>query len=107
LQELVLAGAAAVARVDHESLAVLNTSFHQCLGDAAGNQLLSESIARLRHVIQWVYSRSIGERGVQSWDEHAAIVAAVAERDGVRARDLACAHIAEARAAYLGAVIAT
>jgi DNA-binding GntR family transcriptional regulator len=104
LQALVAHGAEAAARSDHEALAMLNTSFHQHLGAAAGNGLLCDTIARLRHVIQWVYSRSIGERGVQSWDEHAAIVAAVADRDSDRARALACAHIAEARAAYLGAV---
>lgn len=107
MQDLVAAGQEAAARADHAALPALNTAFHHCLGDAAGNTLLADTIARMRYVIQWVYAHSIVERGQESWKEHADIVDAIDRQDGTVARLLAGAHIAEARKAYLAANIVT
>lgn len=101
LRDIVRAGRESAAG-DRSRLPALNTQFHQLLGAAARNGLLAETIERLAHVIQWVYARSIAQRGEQSWTEHAAIVEAIASGDGASARALAAEHIARAKDAYLG-----
>jgi DNA-binding GntR family transcriptional regulator len=101
LRDVVRAGRES-ALGDHARLPALNTEFHQLVGVAARNGLLAETIERLAHVIQWVYAHSIAQRGEQSWAEHAAIVEAIAERNGTLARALATEHIARAKDAYLG-----
>jgi DNA-binding GntR family transcriptional regulator len=79
----------------------LNTRFHLALHSATGNTMLVETLGRLSPVITWVYARRIAARSIDSWSEHAAIVDAVAARDGGLAHARACGHIAAARAAYL------
>ncbi|HET9602618.1 MAG TPA: GntR family transcriptional regulator [Acidimicrobiales bacterium] len=86
-----------------EALPALNSRFHEVLVEAAGNLILAEMLGRLSPVIAWVYSRRIAQRSRTSWSEHDEIVQAIANRDEQRAFERACAHIANARAAYLSA----
>jgi DNA-binding GntR family transcriptional regulator len=103
LQDLVAQGLVAAASHQHDRLPGLNTRFHQTLSEASGNTLLAESIERLGHIIEWVYSRSVAGRSAQSWTEHERIVDAIASGDAQLAQDCAAAHIAAARVAYLSA----
>jgi DNA-binding GntR family transcriptional regulator len=84
-----------------EQLPQLNRRFHEVLVAASGNLILAEMLGRLSPVIAWIYSRRITQRSRTSWREHGRIVEAVADQDGGRAFELASAHIANARAAYL------
>ncbi len=79
----------------------LNTRFHHLLAAVAGNELLAETIERLRHIIEWVYAQRIAQRAPRSWEEHRQIVEAIAAGDGQAAEQMARSHIAQARAAYL------
>lgn len=81
-------------------LPALNTRFHALLSATARNAMLAETIERLRHLIEWIYSQRIAMRAPQSWDEHRQIVDAIASGDPVAAERVARAHIASARAAY-------
>lgn len=101
LRSIVAAGLEAVAAGDSAVLPGLNTRFHQCLGATARNQLLTQTIQDLSHVIQWVYARHVGRRGADSWAEHAAIVEAIAHGDGDAAERAAHEHIRGARSAYM------
>ena len=101
LRSIVAAGLEAVAAGDSAVLPGLNTQFHQCLGATARNQLLTQTIQDLSHVIQWVYARHVGRRGADSWAEHAAIVEAIARGDGAAAERAAHDHISSARSAYM------
>lgn len=92
-------GAAADGRL-HE-LPTLNTEFHAALADAAGNELLRGTLARLSDIIRWIYSARISQRSARSWDEHAAILDAVAAGDRDLARRCGEDHIAAAATAYL------
>jgi DNA-binding GntR family transcriptional regulator len=92
--------AAADARRLHE-LPALNTEFHAALADAAGNELLRATLGRLSDLIRWIYSARISRRAGESWDEHAAIVEAVAAGDAELARHCGETHIAAAAAAYI------
>ncbi|TPW15490.1 MAG: GntR family transcriptional regulator [Acidimicrobiaceae bacterium] len=103
LRSVVAAGLDAAARHEHDRLPALNTRFHHCLSAAAGNSMLSDSIDHLSHIIEWVYSRSVAGRSAQSWAEHHGIVEAIGHGDPEHAHSLACAHISQARTAYLNA----
>lgn len=101
LQDLVGTGTALVAAGRLTELPDLNARFHIALHAAAANTILAETLGRLSPVITWVYARRIAARSHDSWTEHAAIVAAIADGDAERAGALACGHIAAARRAYL------
>jgi DNA-binding GntR family transcriptional regulator len=94
-------GRATARAGDLASLPSLNTRFHDLLADIAGNRMLAETIERLRHLIEWIYSQRIAERAPQSWEEHRQIVDAVAAGDADVAERVARSHIARARDAYL------
>lgn len=100
LRDVLGAGTAAAAEGRLDELPALNTEFHMSLAAAAGNELLAGTLARLSDIIRWVYAARISMRSTRSWDEHAAIVAAVADRDAERAERRGAEHISAAAAAY-------
>ena len=100
LNELVVAGREAAAERRLHELPALNTEFHDTLAVAAGNELLRSTLGRLSDIIRWVYAARISRRSTRSWDEHAAIVDAVADGDVERASRCGEEHIAAAAAAY-------
>jgi DNA-binding GntR family transcriptional regulator len=102
LHDLVERGLHAGAAGQLERLPALNTEFHAALAAAAGNTLLATTLHRLSDQIRWAYASHVARRWQQSWQEHAAIVAAVAAGDLTRAGREGLAHIANAAAVYLG-----
>jgi DNA-binding GntR family transcriptional regulator len=104
LHEIVTEGRTAAKEGRTDLLPPLNTRFHQLLVEAAGNQLLAESLGRLEHVIQWIYTKRIRERLANSWQEHFDIVAAIEDADPVLAQERARLHIQHARAAFFAGV---
>lgn len=101
LQRLVKLGSKAAESSNLAALPALNTEFHRLLSAAANNSMLAETVERMSHLVQWVYTKRITQRGVRSWTEHQNIVDAISDRDGERAFTEACAHISNARLAYL------
>ncbi len=97
---VVEAGRTALVTGDLTPLPALNTRFHGLLVETAGNELLAEVLDGLTHVIEWMYTRRVRQRGLWSWEEHAAIAARIADRDRDGAQTLACEHIRNARDAY-------
>jgi DNA-binding GntR family transcriptional regulator len=100
LGEVVAAGRRAIAEDRLQDLPPLNTEFHEALAEAAGNELLRSTLGRLSDIIRWLYAARISQRSTKSWDEHAAIVVAVADGDVARAQRCGEQHIAAAAAAY-------
>jgi DNA-binding GntR family transcriptional regulator len=100
IEAVVAAGQSALAGGDTAPLPALNTEFHRLLVSTAGNELLADIMAGLTHLIEWMYTRRVRERGLWSWGEHAVITERIAERDHVGARALACEHIRNARDAF-------
>lgn len=101
LQRLVELGSQAAADGDLAALPLLNTEFHRVLSAAANNTMLTDTVERMAQLIQWVYTKRITQRGSRSWSEHRRIVDAIVDGDADRAFSEACAHIANARLAYL------
>ena len=102
LQQLVDDGLGAIASGDLGLLPALNTEYHRVMRVAAANSFLDDTLERLAHIIQWVYSKHISLRGTESWWEHELIVDAVTRQDADTAFERASEHIAKARAAYVG-----
>jgi DNA-binding GntR family transcriptional regulator len=100
LGDLVAAGREAAQEQRLDELPLLNTAFHEALAEAAGNELLRSTLARLSDIIRWVYAVRISRRATTSWEEHAAIVDAVVDGDVERARRCGELHIAAAAAAH-------
>lgn len=101
LREVIDLGLAAAADERVADLPPLNTRYHQALCAASGNPQLVAIMGPLRDRIQWVYAARVRDRGRASWEEHAAIVEAVAAGDVAVARARAAAHIASAKEAFL------
>jgi DNA-binding GntR family transcriptional regulator len=85
-----------------ERLPDLNTRFHDGLCRAAGNDLLTATLHRLSHLVQWVYATRIRERSHDSWNEHNALVDAIERSDPTLARRVSEGHVRAAREAFIG-----
>jgi DNA-binding GntR family transcriptional regulator len=103
LETIVTEGTAAVDAGTLDDVPAMNTRFHIALCEASGNPQLAVMMGPLRDRIQWLYAARVRERAPHSWAEHAAIVEAIAARDGDRARRMANEHIGRAKAAFLAA----
>jgi DNA-binding GntR family transcriptional regulator len=74
--------------------------FHETLAQASGSPTLVALLTQLRHKIAWVYAVDSPGRAVESWEEHGAIVDAVARGDAERARKLAAGHVERSAGAH-------
>jgi DNA-binding GntR family transcriptional regulator len=100
LVRIVDAGRHALTAGDLPALPALNTRFHRLLVEIADNELLTDLLDGLMHVIEWMYTRRVRERALWSWEEHSEIVARIVAGDGAGAEALARDHIRKARDAY-------
>ncbi|WP_104126635.1 GntR family transcriptional regulator [Cryobacterium sp. Y57] len=78
---------------------VNNLEFHSAIGVAAHNPVLTDLLQRLSsHLIHTPRSTlSVGNRWAEALQEHASILAAISDRDGIRASSLARRHMERAR----------
>lgn len=67
--------------------------FHETLAQAAGSPSLTSLLVQLRRKIEWMYVVELPQRAGQSWDDHGAVLDAVARGDAERARALMAAHV--------------
>lgn len=83
-----------------DTLASLNTAFHQEIVTIGGNEYLALLVAPMARRAQWVFRASASHRAVHSWTEHAGLLRAIAGGDEDLAAALAAEHVAAARASY-------
>lgn len=83
---------------DPRALSQANKQFHRQLHRASHNRYLIQMLDAMRRSLALLSSSTLAvpERGVQSVEEHAAIVAAIAARDEETAERAARLHIANA-----------
>lgn len=102
LRGLVRLGQERALKGQSADLAALAGWFHETLAQASGSPTLAALLIQVRHKIAWVYADGEGAGGAsgaaRTWEEHAAIVDAVARGDAERARRLAAAHAEHASA---------
>ncbi|MEZ5652171.1 MAG: GntR family transcriptional regulator [Burkholderiaceae bacterium] len=103
---LIAAGREAARNADLKGLIDTDTALHRAIYDASGNPLLRETAE-----LHWIHlRRAMGARLRASlareeiWDEHEAIVIAIAAGDGARAAALSEEHTELARRSLLGSL---
>ncbi|MFE1776126.1 GntR family transcriptional regulator [Streptomyces sp. NPDC059008] len=74
--------------------------FHETLAQAAGSPSLTALLTQLRRKIEWMYAVEPPARAGESWDDHGAVLDAVARGDAERARALMAAHIERSLPVY-------
>lgn len=92
---------AAVRSSERTKLSVLNTTFHGLVVDIADNSCLRDLWLPLRGRMQWIFSRTVVQRGHGSYEEHFELAEAIVTHDEDRAALLAREHIDAARRSYL------
>nr|WP_281387149.1 GntR family transcriptional regulator [Jiangella mangrovi] len=90
-------GFAALDRDDKRELVGLNRRFHQLVTDAAGSQVLAETLAGLQLRIDWYLASIILDRAPVSWEQHQAIHDAMAAADPDRAAARMAEHVDHTR----------
>ena len=103
LQDTLRRGNAAAQTGDREELARLNAEFHERLGEASRNTVLSDIMRGLRERTGLAFSINGRARAREDWQEHAGILAAVIDGDEELAALLAARHVRNAAAAFASA----
>ena len=88
---------------DIASYVAADAAFHEVLGEAAGNPMLTDLLQVSRTLLRVYFDRAVHEREDMqtALDEHAEILAALEERDGDRAASAMVQHMASARSRIL------
>ncbi|MFE9448478.1 GntR family transcriptional regulator [Streptomyces sp. NPDC006739] len=100
LEELCAEGERAVAADDLDGAVVMNARFHAKIMELAGNAVLAELAAQVDRRVRWYYPPVARRRGRESWAEHRALTAAIADRDEQRAAHLMREHTEHTRRAH-------
>lgn len=94
-------GVAALRRQELAELVSVNAEFHAAVSRAAGNEVLVELAGQVDRRVRWYYNPVARTRGDQSWEEHAALVDAIAAGDPDRAAEVMRTHTTNTRRSYL------
>ena len=100
LQDVLDRAAEATRLGELDLLAALNTEFHHEIVTSGGNDYLGLLVAPMARRIQWVFRASAPRRAMASWNEHEAVLRAIAAGDEESAAVLASAHVAAARTTF-------
>ncbi|MGW5862926.1 GntR family transcriptional regulator [Streptomyces sp. NPDC055239] len=100
LEELCAKGEQAVADGEVDLVVTTNAAFHAKVMELAGNVVLAELAGQVDRRVRWYYTPVARRRGKQSWIEHRALIAAIAERDERRATEIMRAHTEHTRETY-------
>lgn len=100
LRGLVRLGRERARHGDPGDLRQLDDWFHETLAQAVGSPSLTALLTQLRRKIEWMYAVEPPARTAEAWDEHGAVLDAVARGDAERARALMAAHVEHSLPAY-------
>lgn len=94
LEELLAKSARALKEADVVTVTDVNSRFHSVMADAAGNAMLSESIAKLELQLRRYFIAVDWQQRRESMAQHKAIFEAIKSKDQKGAERLTLAHIA-------------
>ena len=101
IQEVLAAGSGAAQEGELDQLVALNARFHDLLAAAGNNSILGDMMRSLRDRTSLVFNPLDVTVARQTWEEHAAILHAVASGDEDLAALLATRHVMNAGAEAL------
>ena len=96
IQEVLAAGSGAAQSGELDQLVALNARFHDLLATAGNNSILGDLMRSLRDRTSLVFTKLDLPTARQTWEEHAAILQAVASGDEDLAALLATRHVMNA-----------
>ncbi|GLU49081.1 GntR family transcriptional regulator [Nocardiopsis ansamitocini] len=83
-----------------QELVEANAELHRCVTELSGNTVLAELTGQVARRVRWYHALVAVQRGSGAWDEHAAIIAAIAEGREDDAGRLMREHTETTRLAY-------
>ncbi len=93
-------GVEAVAADDVDAVVAANAALHAGVMTLAQNKVLAELTERVGRRVRWYYTPIARQRGAQSWEEHAALIDAIAAHDQDRAARAMRDHTEQTRRSY-------
>ena len=90
-------GEAALEADDQEVLVTANASLHSHIVSMSRNKVLADLIGSVDRRVRWYYLPIARARGKDAWDEHAELIAAIADGDEPRAAGLMRRHTERTR----------
>ncbi|WP_084962559.1 GntR family transcriptional regulator [Thermoactinospora rubra] len=101
LRELCARGIAAVEADDVEAAVATNSELHALVTALSGNKVLAELAAQVARRVRWYHTPVARQRGMTSWQEHAALIDAIEAGDAARAAQIMREHTEHTRASYM------
>lgn len=105
LRRLVDRGSQQMARDHLKASLATNSIFHEEVGRIAGNAVLDEVTTLMKKRLRWYLSPVVRMRGLRSWEDHRALVDAIAAGDAEAATTTMRRHCATAERLYREQVV--
>jgi DNA-binding GntR family transcriptional regulator len=93
-------GVAALAADDINAVVAANAALHACVMELAGNDVLTQLASQVSRRVRWFYTPVARQRGERSWEEHAALIDAIAAHDEDRAARIMREHTEQTRRSF-------
>jgi DNA-binding GntR family transcriptional regulator len=100
LRELWQEGVAALAADDIDAVVAANAALHACVMELAANDVLAELAGQVSRRVRWYYTPVARQRGERSWEEHAALIEAIAAHDQDLAARVMREHTEQTRRSF-------
>jgi DNA-binding GntR family transcriptional regulator len=100
LRELWREGVAALAADDIDAVVAANAALHARVMELAANDVLAELAAQVSRRVRWYYTPVARQRGGRSWEEHAALIEAIAAHDQDLAARVMREHTEQTRRSF-------
>jgi len=100
LRELWRVGVDAVAADDIDAVVAANAALHACVMELAANDVLAELAGQVSRRVRWYYTPVARQRGERSWEEHAALIEAIAAHDQDLAARVMREHTEQTRRSF-------
>jgi DNA-binding GntR family transcriptional regulator len=94
-------GVQALKADDVEEVVAANADLHAQITEMSGNKILKEIAAQVDRRVRWYHTPVAKSRGKKSWDEHSALIDAIAKHEADRAARLMREHTEHTRETYL------
>lgn len=101
LRELCKQGLDALDSDDIDAVVALNAELHAHIARLSGNNVLVELAGQVDRRVRWYFRPVAKNRGRQSWEEHAAVIDAIAAGDATKAAEIMHTHTEHTRLSYL------
>ncbi|GAA0979682.1 GntR family transcriptional regulator [Acrocarpospora macrocephala] len=101
LRMLCARGLAAFEADDVDGSVAANSDLHAAVTSLSGNQVLAELTSQVARRVRWYHTPVARQRGRASWDEHTALIDAIADGDEDQAAEIMRRHTEHTRHSYL------